>query len=115
MAAGGGLYGVAAFATGLVLFGLSVVGWAERYFNLKCQLTIFRFTTSHTESVAREVQQLMASLKIPMLHFRVSMAGTTSVAEFEADVSHKQQEEIVAQLSRQGVITEVAPLEGHQE
>ena len=115
MAAGGGFYGVAAFATGLVLFGLSVVGWAERHFNLKCQLMIFRFTTSHTESVAREVQQLMASLKIPMLHFRVSMAGTTSVAEFEADVSHKQQEEIVAQLNRQGVITEVAPLESHQE
>jgi hypothetical protein len=30
-------------------------------------------------------------------------------------VSHKQQEEIVARLSRQGVITEVVPVEGHQE
>jgi len=35
--------------------------------------------------------------------------------EFEADVSHKQQEEILAQLNRQGVITEVVPVEGHQE
>jgi surfactin synthase thioesterase subunit len=75
----------------------------------------FRITTSHAESVATEVQQLMTKLKIPMQHFRVSMAGATSVVEFESDVSHKQQEEIVAQLNRQGVITEVVPLEGRQE
>jgi putative Mg2+ transporter-C (MgtC) family protein len=115
MAAGGGLYAVAAYSTGLVLFGLTVIGWAERYFNLKCRLTVFRFTTSHADSVVTEIQRLMSVMKIPMQRFRVSMAGATSIAEFEADVTHKQQEEIVAQLNRQGVITEVAPLEGHQE
>jgi putative Mg2+ transporter-C (MgtC) family protein len=115
MAAGGGLYTVAVFSTGLVLFGLSVVGWAERYLNLKCRLMVFKFTTSHADGVATEVQRLMAGLKIPMQHFRVSMAGTTSMAEFEADVTHKQEEQIVAQLNRDGVITEVAPVEGHQE
>jgi hypothetical protein len=30
-------------------------------------------------------------------------------------VSHKQQEQIVEQLNRQGVITEVVPLQGHHE
>jgi putative Mg2+ transporter-C (MgtC) family protein len=115
MAAGGGLYAVAAYSTGLVLFGLTVIGWAEQYFNLKCRLMVFRITTSQAESVATEVQRLMAGLKIPMQHFRVSMAGATSIAEFEANVSHKQQEEIVAQLNRQGVITELVPVEGHQE
>jgi putative Mg2+ transporter-C (MgtC) family protein len=115
MAAGGGLYAVASYSTALVLFGLTVIGWAEQYFNLKCRLMAFRITTSHAESIATEVQRLMAQLKVPMQHFRVSMAGTTSVVEFEADVSHKQQEEIVAQLNRQGVVTEVVPVEGHQE
>ena len=115
MAAGGGLYAVAGYSTALVLFGLTVIGWAEQYFNLKCRLMAFRITTSHAESVATEVQRLMAGLKIPMQHFRVSMAGATSIVEFEADVTHKQQEEILAQLNRQGVITEVAPVEGHQE
>jgi putative Mg2+ transporter-C (MgtC) family protein len=115
MAVGGGLYAVAAYSTGLVMFGLTVIGWAEQYFNLKCRLMVFRITTSHAESVATEVQRLMAVLKIPMQHFRVSMAGATSIAEFEANVSHKQQEEIVAQLNRQGVITEMVPVEGHQE
>jgi putative Mg2+ transporter-C (MgtC) family protein len=115
MAAGGGLYAVASYSTALVLFGLTVIGWAEQYLNLKCRLMAFRVTTSHAESVATEVQQLMAGLKIPMQHFRVSMAGVTSIVEFEAEVSHKQQETIVAQLNRQGVITEVVPVEGHQE
>jgi putative Mg2+ transporter-C (MgtC) family protein len=115
MAAGGGMYAVAAYSTGLVLFGLTVIGWAEQYFNLKCRLMVFRVTTSHAESVATEIQRLMAGLRIPMQHFRVSMAGSTSIAEFEADVSHKQQEAILAQLNRQGVITEVAPIESRQE
>jgi putative Mg2+ transporter-C (MgtC) family protein len=115
MAAGGGLYAVAVYSTGLVLFGLTAIGWAETYFNLKCQVKVFRITTGHTESIATEIQRLLAGMKIPMQRFRVSMAGPTSIAEFEAEVSHKQQEEIVAQLNRQGVITEVAPLEGHQE
>src|SRR5438874_9034575 len=66
MAAGGGLYAVAGYSTALVLFGLTVIGWAEQYFNLKCRPTAFRVTTSHAESVATEVQRLMASLKIPM-------------------------------------------------
>jgi len=115
MAAGGGLYAVAGYSTGLVLFGLTIIGWAEQYFNLKCRPMTFRITTSHADSVSTEIQRLMASLKIPMQHFRVSMAGATSIVEFEADVTHKQQEAILAQLNRQGVITEVAPIEAHQE
>jgi putative Mg2+ transporter-C (MgtC) family protein len=115
MAAGGGLFLVAGFTTGIVLFGLTVIGWAEQYFNLKCRLMVFRFTTSQSDSVSTEVQRLVASLKIPMQHFRVSMAGDTSIVEFEAEVSHKQQEEILAQLNRKGVITEVVPVEGHRE
>ena len=115
MAAGGGLYLVAAYATGLVLFGLVLLGWAAQRFSLKFREMVFRITTSHAESVATEVQRLMASLKIPMQHFRVSMAGGNSIVEFESVVSHSQQESIVTQLNRQGVITEVIPVEGHQE
>jgi len=115
MAAGGGMFAVAAYATGLVLFGLICVGWLARRFNLKYRVMVFRITTSHAESVATEVQQLLARLKVPMQHFRVAMAGANSIVEFESEVSHNQQETIVRQLNRQGVITEVIPLEGHHE
>jgi hypothetical protein len=43
------------------------------------------------------------------------VAGLNSIVEFESEVSHSQQESIVANLNRQGVTTEVAPVEGHQE
>jgi putative Mg2+ transporter-C (MgtC) family protein len=115
MAAGGGLYAVAAYATGLVLFGLIVIGWCAERLDLKRRVMVFRVTTSQAESVATEVQRLMSELKLAMRHFRVSMLGTNSIVEFEVDVSHKQQESILAQLNRPGIISEVVPLEGHRE
>jgi putative Mg2+ transporter-C (MgtC) family protein len=115
MAAGGGLYAVATYATALVLFGLVCLGWLAQRFDLKCRPMIFRVTTSHSENVAAEVQQLMAGLKVPMQSFRVSMAGEDSIVEFESVVSHSQQEKIVTQLNRRGVTTEVIPAEGRHE
>jgi putative Mg2+ transporter-C (MgtC) family protein len=115
MAAGGGLYWVAGYATGLVLFGLIVIGWVARRFNVKRQALVFRVTTSHADSVSTEVQRLMAELKIAIQHFRVSMVGTNSIVEFEVVVNHKQQESILSQLHRPGIMTEVVPLEVHHE
>jgi len=54
----------------------------------------------------------MAGKKTAMQHFRVSMTGGTSIVEFEADVSTSSKRS-VAHLNRQGVITEVIPVEGH--
>jgi putative Mg2+ transporter-C (MgtC) family protein len=115
MAAGGGLYSVAAYATGLVIFGLVVIGWCADRLNLKRRVMVFRITTSRAENVATEVQQLLVGMKVTLRHFRSSMAGINSIVEFEADVSHSQQEKIVAQLNRNGIVTEVIPHEGHHE
>jgi hypothetical protein len=99
----------------LVLFGLIVIGWGAQRFNLKRRVMVFRFTTSHAESVATEVQRLLAGMKIAIRHLRVSMTGTNSIVEFESEVSHSQQETILSQLHRQGVVAEVIPCEGHHE
>ena len=115
MAAGGGLYGVAASATGIVLFGLVVLSWGAEKLRVKSHAMMFRVTTSHAEDVATEIQQLMTGLKVVMSHFRVSMAGANSIVEFEAEVNGRQQEQIVRQLNRQGVVTEVLPVEGRHE
>ena len=115
MAAGGGLFAVATYSTALVLFGLVCLGWVAQRFDLKSRPMVFRFTTSHAENVATEVQQLMAQMKVPMQRFRVSMTGGNSIVEFESVVSHSQQQGIVAQLSRQGVITEITSVEGSRE
>jgi len=115
MAAGGGLYAVATYSTALVLFGLVCLGWMAQRFDLKYRSTVFRITTSQAENVAAEIQQLITQMKVPMQHFRVSMVGGNSIVEFETIVSHSQAEKIVTQLHRQGVVTEVTPIEGSGE
>src|SRR6202047_3306325 len=107
MAAGGGLYAVAGYSTGIVLFGLVVLGWIARWTNLKPRMTALRITASHAEGLASEVQRLLADLKITPQHFRVSMVGANSIVEFDTDLKHQLQEKIVERLNRAGVIMEV--------
>ncbi len=115
MAVGGGLYAVGGYATGIVLFGLVVLGWAARRTNLKARIMGFRITASHAENIAGEVQRLFSELKIKPQQFRVSMVGVNSEVEFEAEVGRRQQEQIVEKLNRVGVVTEVTPIEGRHE
>jgi putative Mg2+ transporter-C (MgtC) family protein len=115
MAVGGGLYAVGGYATGLVLFGLVVLGWFARVANLKPREMGFRITASHTEDIASEVQKLLESLKVKPQQLRVSMNGPTSIVEFHADTGYRQQEQIVQKLNRPGVVVEVVPFEGRHE
>lgn len=115
MAVGGGLYAIGAYGTGVVLFGLVVLGWVARTTNLKARIMGFRITGTHAENIAAEVQQLLVDLKIKPHQFRVSMVGVNSVVELQAEVGHRQQQQIVEKLNRVGVVTEVTPIEGHRE
>ena len=111
MAAGAGLYAVAEFSTGLVLFSLVVLSWCEQRFGLRTRVMGFRITaTNHSEALAEEVQHLLAELKITTQHFRVSMAGANSGVEFDANVSDSKQETIIRRLHLDGLISEVVTL-----
>lgn len=114
MAAGAGLYTVAGFSTGLVLLSLVVLAWCETWFGLKARVMGFHITAKASEAIAAEVQQLLVELHINAQHFRASMTGANSIVEFDADVSHKNQEAIVKRLHRDGVITQVVPLHSHE-
>src|SRR5580704_14318785 len=72
----GTLIGMTTAATIFVeaAIGLAVLAWLTRWTNLKPRMISFRITTSHAESVAGEVQRLLAGLKVTAQHFRVSMA-----------------------------------------
>ncbi len=115
MAVGGGLYAVGGYATGVVLFGLICLGWVAQRTNLKARIMGFRITGSHSENIAAEAQRLLVELKVKPQQFRISMVGVNSVVEFQAEVSHWQQEQITERLNRVGVVTEVTPIEGRHE
>ena len=115
MAAGGGYFAVAASATGIVLFSLFVLARLVDVINLKSRMVLFRVTTTHPENVTSEVQQLLTGMKIRLQSFRSSISGTNNVVEFETEVTHSQELQIVNQLNRQGVVTELLPMNGHHE
>jgi putative Mg2+ transporter-C (MgtC) family protein len=115
MAAGGGSYAVAGATTAMVLFALAVLAWGIEKLNLKYRTVLFRFTAGQAQNLAGEVQQLLASMQLSVRHFRASMAGVNSVVEFETEVNHNQEEQIVRKMHREGVVTELLRGSGHRE
>jgi len=115
MAAGGGMYAVAAYAAGLVLFVLVVLGLLAKRTGLKPRLISVRITGSSTQNLAADLRQLLDRLKIRTDHFRLSTEGAKSIVEFQGDIKQKHEEEILRQMDREGVITEVVSLQGLHE
>ncbi len=115
MAVGAGLYMTAVFAGLLILVALSLLGWIEDRFSLKTRLMTFRVTTAHLEEVMARTNQLLVEMKVVMQHFQVFRVGQEYVMEFDADVSHSQQHQIIGKLSGLDVRCEVVPLDPQRE
>ncbi len=115
MAVGAGLYATSMFAGLLILVALSLLGWVEDRFSLKTRLMTFRVTTPHMEEVMARVNQLLAEMKVPMQHLQVFRVGQEFVMEFDADVSHTQQHQIIGKLSGLDLRCEVVPLDTQRE
>src|SRR2546430_2997012 len=75
MAVGGGLYSGAAYATGLVLFGLVVIGWCADRLNFKRRIMVFPIYPSQADNVGTEVQQLLGGEKTSIRPFSPSTSG----------------------------------------
>jgi putative Mg2+ transporter-C (MgtC) family protein len=114
MAAGGGFYAVSGTAAVLVLFALVVLIYAENLFNLKARYMLFRISTSEPIDLVPDVHRIFSDLHIALDNFQVSMAGEKHLIQFDADVSHRQQESILTSLTRPGVICEMLPVERQQ-
>jgi putative Mg2+ transporter-C (MgtC) family protein len=98
MAAGMGLYATASFTALGAIATLSVLGWVEERFSLKTRLMTFRLTTAHAERAMNEAQKALARMQLQMLHFQVLRVGEEFVLEFDAELSHAQQESLLEQL-----------------
>jgi putative Mg2+ transporter-C (MgtC) family protein len=111
MAAGGGLYVVSGTAALLVIFVLVVLIYVENLFNLKPRYMLFRISTTRAEDLVPDVHRIFSELDIVLDNFQVSMAGTNHLIQFDADVSHRQQESVFASIVRPGVTCEMLPVE----
>jgi putative Mg2+ transporter-C (MgtC) family protein len=111
MAAGGGLYWLAAAGSALVLFSLVFLIYIENLFNLKPRFMLFRVSSGGDVNLVADVHALMSKLDIKLDNFQVSMAGEKNLVQFDADVSHHQQETILEALARPGMTCEIYPVE----
>jgi putative Mg2+ transporter-C (MgtC) family protein len=115
MAAGGGLYAVSAVTCLVVLCSLIFLVYVEGWFNLKVRYMLFRISTASDTDMVAEVHKIFSDLKILLDNFQVSVAGDKNLIQFDADVSHRQQEKILAALAKPGVTFEMLPVERQHE
>lgn len=104
MAAGGGLYLTAIFATGLVLAVLFVLGHAEETFNLKILLTSYEVTGPSVEEISDEVNRILESHRRLMQNILTGNTGQHMRLQFDVSGSHREQKELLQQLKTSTVL-----------
>lgn len=98
MATGMGMYVTAVFSALLILSALTALGWAEDRFSLKTRLMTFRLTTGKIEGVVSEAHRALEEMQVQMQHFQVFRLGQDFVMEFDAELSHTQQQQLLGKL-----------------
>ena len=111
MAAGGGMYAVSGISCALTLFSLVFLFYVEDWFNLKPRYMLFRISVDRAENMVSDVHKIFAGLKVGIDNFQVSMAGDKNLIQFDAEVTTRQQEEILTAICKPGVNCEMLPVE----
>jgi putative Mg2+ transporter-C (MgtC) family protein len=115
MGAGAGFFRISAVAAILVLFSLSGLIYVEDVLKLKCRYMLFRVTSGSAADLVPEVHRVFSDLNVKLDNFQVSAAGEKHTIQFDADVTHHQQEKVFAALTRPGISVEMLPVERQQE
>ena len=100
MAAGAGFYGVSGVAAFMILLTLVLLVYIENLFNLKPRYMLFRVSSNQAQDLVPEVHGIFSKLGIDLDNFQVSMTGEKHLIQFDAEVSHRQQESIGRTLRR---------------
>lgn len=115
MAAGGGLYAVSGAVCLLLLISLVFFIPLENFFNLKSRYMLFRISSENTKDLVSEVHRVFSEMEIALDNFQVSMTGQKNLIQFDADVNHRQQEQIFTTLAQDGATVEMLPVERQHE
>lgn len=112
LAVGVGFTVLAIFVTAFLLVCLVVLGWLEDRIGLKTHLMTFRLTTGDAESVMIRAHEIFNAMKIAIQHFQIFRVGSQFVIEFDANVSHSEQQQAAHKLSGLDARFEVVSNEG---
>jgi putative Mg2+ transporter-C (MgtC) family protein len=115
MTAGGGFYWLAGISSAVVLLALSGLIYVENFLKLKGRYMLFRITSSDAGDMVSEVHRIFGDLKVQIDNFQVSTAGEKHIIQFDADLTHRQQEQVLTAMTRPGLAVEMFPVDRQQE
>ena len=115
MGAGAGLYRVSGIAAAIVLLSLTGLIYVENLLKLKCRYMLFRISTDNAIDMVPEVHRIFKDLRIKLDNFQINVAGEKHLIQFDADVTQRQQGEVLAAMTRPGIAVEMLPVERHLE
>ncbi|MGD0791769.1 MAG: MgtC/SapB family protein [Terriglobales bacterium] len=110
MAAGGGLYLTACFATVIILLALVLLGRMERAFLLKSFITTYEVTGRNVDAMLREVNRLLDSERLTMHSVHIASAEPESRMVFAVDCEREQQSVFSIRLHESTVFGSVTSL-----
>jgi putative Mg2+ transporter-C (MgtC) family protein len=110
MAAGGGLYVTAVFATAVILISLAVLGRLERHFALKSVALTYELTGRNSDTVLDELNRILEAEKLRMQAVRaISVNGHARVV-FSVDCDQPEHEALNIRLRESQAFATVASL-----
>jgi putative Mg2+ transporter-C (MgtC) family protein len=104
MAAGGGLYLTAIFATGLVVLALFALGHAEETFNIKLLMNCYEVTGPSVEQISNEVNRILESHHRMMKNMCSGNTDQHVRLQFDVEGCSREQKELLAQLKTSQVL-----------
>jgi putative Mg2+ transporter-C (MgtC) family protein len=110
MAAGGGLYLTACFATLMILLALVLLGRMESMFSLKAFVTTYEVTGRNVEGMLREVNRVLDSEQLAMHSVHIAHADPDFRMVFSLDGQQDQQSIVSLRLHESNAFATVAAL-----
>ena len=110
MAAGGGLYLTAMFATGLVILALFALGHFEETFNIKLLMSSYEVTGASVEEISNEVNRILESHHRMMQNSLSGNTGQHVRLQFDVEGCNHEQKQLHQQLRASTVLGSVTSL-----
>jgi putative Mg2+ transporter-C (MgtC) family protein len=110
MAAGGGLYLTAMFATGVVLLSLFALGHMEETFNLKVLLSSYEVTGPSLDEISNEVNRILEGHHRLMQNVLSGNTGQHVRLQFDVEGCNREQKELLQQLKGSRILLSATSL-----
>lgn len=100
MAAGGGLYAVAVFSTLVILFALSLLGWAERRFSPRAAVMTYRISCPDLDHMLTAVNQILDREHLAMQRLQCTREAGNYSIEFDLDITYRLGQDLLRRFAQ---------------